>query len=89
MWPANAFATGAGDGEDGADRCCGALLGAYQTAAASGSMPDYRILYASLGASLGQQIGPCPALVGAGGRRAVPRRHRPRDREPALEPYLG
>ena len=34
-----------------------ALLGAYQTAAASVSNPSYRMLYASLAASVGQQIG--------------------------------
>ena len=34
-----------------------ALLGAYQTAAASVANPSYRMLYASLGASVSQQVG--------------------------------
>ncbi len=66
-----------------------ALLGAYQTAAASVVEPSYRVLYASLAASIGQQIG----------ELACARRHRGHEPFPvaldlesastALERFLG
>jgi hypothetical protein len=62
VWPRNAFASPQATVRTGLT-VLRALLGAYQTAAASGSVLDYRILYASLGASLGQQIGALSALV--------------------------
>jgi hypothetical protein len=45
-----------------------ALLGAYQTAGASVSDPAYRVLYASLAASVSQQLG---ALAARAGRDAI------------------
>jgi len=45
-----------------------AVLGAYQTAAATVTEPSYRVLYASLGASVSQQVG---ALSGISGRAVV------------------
>ena len=67
----------------------GALLGAYQTAAASVTAPSYRVLYASLAASVGQQIG---ALASLGPRTAVEPFPAATDLESAtaaLEKYLG
>ena len=58
---ANAFATAAATVRTGLT-VLRPLLGAYQTAAASVAVPDYRILYASLAASIGQQIGALSAL---------------------------
>src|SRR5262245_48509745 len=67
-WPDNAFATAASTLRTGLD-VLRPTLGAYQSAASSVIMPSYRVLYASLGASLGQQIG---ALAGPTGERAEP-----------------
>jgi Ferritin-like domain len=68
VWPRNAFATAASTRKTGFD-VLRPTLGAYQSAAASVVVPSYRVLYASLAASLGQQIG---ALVGPIGERAEP-----------------
>jgi len=65
------------------------LLGAYQTAAASVIEPTYRVLYASLGASIGEQAG---ALATLSSRTAVEPFPIAIDLEAAsaaLEPYLG
>jgi hypothetical protein len=67
-WPNNAFATAASTRRTGLS-VLRPTLGAYQSAAATVSMPSYRVLYASLGAGLGQQVG---ALVGPTGERAEP-----------------
>ena len=67
-WPRNAFATTASTRQTGFD-VLRPTLGAYQSAAATVVMPSYRVLYASLAASLGQQIG---ALAGPFGERAEP-----------------
>ena len=61
VWPRRAFATAPATVTTGLT-VLRALLGAYLTAAASVSVADYRILYASLGASVGQQIGALSAL---------------------------
>jgi hypothetical protein len=45
------------------------MLGAHQSAGSAVSEPSYRVLYASLVASVGQQIG---ALVGSVGERVEP-----------------
>jgi hypothetical protein len=63
-----------------------ALLGAYQTAAVTASVPDYRVLYASLGASLGQQIG---ALSAPAGAEPFPVATDLETASDVLEPYLG
>jgi len=67
-WPRAAFSTAASTRKTGV-AVLGPTLGAYQSAAASVVMPSYRVLYASLAASLGQQIG---ALAGPSGERAEP-----------------
>jgi hypothetical protein len=67
-WPDSAFETAASTRRTGLD-VLRPTLGAYQSAAATVVMPSYRVLYASLGASLGQQIG---ALAGPTGERAEP-----------------
>jgi hypothetical protein len=67
-WPTNAFATAANARRTGL-AVLRPTLGAYQSAAATVAMPTYRVLYASLGASLGQQIG---ALAGPAGARLEP-----------------
>jgi ferritin-like protein len=67
-WPDNAYATAASTRKTGF-AVLRPTLAAYQSAAASVIMPSYRVLYSSLAASLGQQIG---ALVGPTGERAEP-----------------
>jgi hypothetical protein len=66
-----------------------ALLGVYQSAAATVTDPSYRVLYASLAASVGQQVG---ALQSASGRRGAEPFPVAMDLEAAssaLEAYLG
>jgi Ferritin-like domain len=87
-WPARTFrtqetmiATGVG--------VLRAVLGAYQTAAATVTEPSYRVLYASLGASVSQQLG---ALSGISGRAVVEPFPVAMDLEAAsdaLDAYLG
>jgi Ferritin-like domain len=87
-WPARTFrteqvivATGLG--------VLRALLGAYQTAVASVTEQSYRVLYASLAASISEQIG---ALSAIGGRAAVepfPVAMELEAASAALEAYLG
>lgn len=66
-----------------------ALLGSYQTAAASASALDYRILFASLGASTAQQIGALSALSGLVGARSFPVATDVETASAAIEAYLG
>ena len=65
-----------------------ALLGAYQTAAAS---PGRRlpVLYASLGASVGQQIGALSALSAPVGAKSFPVATDVETASAAVEAYLG
>jgi hypothetical protein len=56
VWPKNAFSTAPSTRSTGL-AVLRPLLGFYQTAMVSVSEPEYRVLYASLAASLGQQIG--------------------------------
>jgi hypothetical protein len=56
VWPKNAFSSPSAIVATGL-AVLRPLLGSYQTAIASGSEAEYRVLYASLAASLGQQIG--------------------------------
>jgi hypothetical protein len=67
-WPAKAFETAAAVRKTGLD-VLRPTLGAYQSAVAGVSESSYRVLFASLVASLGQQIG---ALVGPVGERVEP-----------------
>lgn len=66
-----------------------ALLGAYQNAAASVATPSYRTLYASLGASISQQIGTLAALAGDAGVEPFPVAIDLEAASDALEAYLG
>jgi hypothetical protein len=66
-----------------------ALLGAYQSASAVVSDPSYRILYASLAASVGQQIGALEALSGRPGAEPFPVAMDLEAASDALEAYLG
>ncbi len=67
-----------------------ATLGAYQSAVASVSVPSYRTLYASLVASLAQQIGVLVTLVNdAVGAESFPNALDLEAASAALEDYLG
>ena len=66
-----------------------ALLGAYQTAEASVSDASYRVLYASLAASVGQQIGALESLAGRAGAEPFPVAVDLEAASGALEAYLG
>lgn len=82
-WPDGAFATAASIRKTGL-AVLGAVLGAYQSAAASVTQPSYRVLYASLVASVAQQIG---AL--GGGTQPFPVALDLESASSALEEYLG
>ena len=67
-----------------------ALLGAYQTAAASASVPDYRVLYASLAASARPaDRGPVRALAARAGCEPFPVATDLETASAALEPVPG
>ncbi len=68
QWPDAAFASAASTRTTGLT-ILRAVLGAYQSAAAAVTEPSYRVLYASLVASIAQQIG---ALTSPGGEGAQP-----------------
>ena len=67
----------------------GPLRGAYQTASAVVVEPSYRVLYASLAASLGEQIGACAALSGRVAAEPFPAAVDLEAASAALEGYLG
>ena len=88
QWPAKAFDTpGAIAGT--ARVVLRALLGAYQTAIATVSEPSYRILYTSLAASAGQQVGVLSALAASGVVEPFPVALDLESASGMLEPYLG
>jgi len=66
-----------------------ALLGAYQTAAATVTEPTHRVLYASLTASTGQQLAELATLRGARAVEPFPRATDLETASDALESYLG
>jgi hypothetical protein len=66
-----------------------ALLGAYQTAAATATEPTYRVLYASLAASIGQQIGALATLAPRAGVESFPAALDLEAASDALDRYLG
>ncbi len=66
-----------------------ALLGAYQTAAAASSVVDLRVLYVSLAASTGQQIGSLSALSAPVGAKSFPAATDVETASAAIEAYLG
>jgi Ferritin-like domain len=87
-WPARTFrsseaavATGLG--------VLRALAGAYQSAAASVSIPTYRVLFASLAGSAGQQVGAMTWLSGAPGVHPFPAALDLEAASAAVERYLG
>jgi hypothetical protein len=65
-----------------------ALLGAYQSAAATSSVVDFRVLHASLGASVGQQIGALSALWAPVGAKSFPVATDVETASAAIEAYL-
>ena len=66
-----------------------ALLGAYQTAAATATEPTYRVLYASLAASIGQQIGALATLAPRAGVESFPAALELEAASNALDRFLG
>ena len=66
-----------------------ALLGAYQTAAASASTTAYRVLYASLAASVSQQLATLAARAGQNAIEPFPTAMDLEAASDALEAYLG
>jgi len=66
-----------------------ALLGAYQTAAASVSDPAFRVLYASLAASVSQQLATLAARAGQNAIEPFPVAMDLEAATSALGAYLG
>ena len=66
-----------------------ALLAAYQTAAASVSNPAYRVLYASLAASVSQQLATLAARAGQSAIEPFPTAMDLEAASDALDAYLG
>jgi hypothetical protein len=88
QWPGKAFATPVAIAAT-ARAVLRAMLGVYQTAVAAVSEPSYRTLYASLGASVGQQLGALTALAASGVVEPFPVALDLETASSALEPYLG
>jgi hypothetical protein len=65
------------------------MLGLYQTAVVAVSEPSYRILYASLAGSAGQQLGALTALAASTVVEPFPVALDLESASGALEPYLG
>jgi len=84
-WPAGTFKTEKAMVDTGRG-VLRPLLGVYQTAAATASDQSYRVLYASLGASVSQQI---VALAGASAAEPFPVAMDLEAASDALEAYLG
>ena len=87
-WPARTFRTSATALETG-HGVLRALLGAYQSAAATVTEPTHRVLYASLAASIGQQIGALASISGRAGVEPFPVALDLEAASTALERYLG
>ncbi len=87
-WPASTFKTVRSTMRTGLG-VLRALLGAYQTGAAQVVEPSYRVLYASLAASVGQQVGALASLSGAAGTEPFPVAMELEAASTALERYLG
>ena len=88
VWPRTAFSGGPATVRTGLI-VLRALLASYQTAAATASIPEYRILFASLEASVGQQIGALSALSAPTAAEAFPVAKDIETASAALEAYLG
>jgi hypothetical protein len=87
-WPTAAFRTAATTRRTGLT-LLRATQGAYQRATAAVSEPSYRVLYASLAASIGQQIGALAAPGGDEGAEPFPPALDLEAASAALESYLG
>jgi len=87
-WPKRAFAAPPQTVRTGRV-ILGALLGTYQTAAASSSVIDYRTLYASLAASVGEQSASVAALSSPVGAKSFPAAMDVETASARLEAYLG
>ncbi len=88
QWPAKAFDTP--DATAATARVVlRALLGAYQTAIVTVSEPSYGIVYTSLAASAGQQLGALSALGASGVVEPFPVALDLESASDTLEPYLG
>jgi hypothetical protein len=88
QWPAKAFATPAAVASTGRI-VLRTMLGLYQTAVVAVSEPGYRILYASLAASAGQQLGALSALAASSVVEPFPAALDLESASGALERYLG
>jgi Ferritin-like domain len=87
-WPKDAFSSAPAIAATG-QTVLRSLLGAYQTAVASVSDPSFRILYASLIASVGQQASALAAISGRAGAEPFPVAVELETASAALEGYLG
>ena len=87
-WPARTFRTSQALVTTGAG-VLEALLGAYQSASSSVTEPSYRVLYASLAASVAQQIGALSALSASTGVEPFPVALDLETASNTLEKYLG
>jgi len=87
-WPKGTFTSAAAISKT-AQAILHPLLGVYQMAAATTSVADYRVLYASLAASLGQQIGAFSTVSGPAGAEPFPVAVDLEGASDALQDYLG
>jgi hypothetical protein len=87
-WPAPTFRTADATVTTGL-AVLRALLGTYQSAAAAVTDPSYRVLYASLAASVGQQVGALQSVSGRRGAEPFPVALDLETASAALEDYLG
>ena len=87
-WPENTFSNTAFAVTTGLG-LLRALMGSYQTAAATVSEQSHRVLYASIAASLGQQIGALASLAPGKGVEPFPVALELEAASTAIEPYLG
>ena len=77
------------DRVDRAQSSCARCSALYQTAVVAVTEPSYRILYASLAASAGQQLGALTALAASSVVEPFPVALDLESASGALEPYLG
>jgi hypothetical protein len=87
-WPAATFRTAGATVTTGL-AILRALEGVYQSAAATVTEPSRRVLYASLAASVGQQIGALQSVSGRRGAEPFPAAMDLERASDALEAYLG
>lgn len=88
QWPETAFATPAAVAST-ARVVLRTMLGVYQTAVVAVAEESHRILYASLAASAGQQLGALTALAASGVVEPFPVALDLEQASDTLEPYLG